>query len=149
MKRRYKVKDGGYLSVMRDIQVLLQDRTINFTTFGAYICFVFQADWDKRHENYRVILPNDKEMAKLWGCDESTVYRNRIKLIKMGLLELLNGNTYVKNLDLFNIATVKTLAKKEHSVVNLHTFYAKSEKELAKMMLLFERTQEDWVQKAH
>lgn len=134
MNISYKPKSKGYMPIHRSIQKLLNDPSFNFSTIGAYICFSFQADWDKRHEHYRAILPNDNLLAQEWGCDQSTISRNKKKLIDLGLLEInKDGAICVKNLDMFNIHTIKAFKKVEH--VNLHNYYAKSENELADMLL--------------
>ena len=141
MKAAYNLKKSGYIVVLREIQKLLQHEDIGFAAIGAYIFFVFQADWDKRHKNYRAILPSDKQLAEYWKRSESAVFRNRKRLVGLNLLEEIEGNTYIKNLDMFNFGTVKTLAKKEVRIVKLHTYYAKSEKELDKIMFDIEKVQ--------
>ena len=142
MKNKYDIKAKGYLVVIREIQLLLKKKRFSFTTLGAYLSFVFQADWDRRHKYYKAILPSDKQLAEFWNCNESSVYRNRKKLIKLNLFEEMNGITYIKNLDMFNFGTVKTLAKKETKIDKLHTYFAKSEMELAETMFEFEKMQE-------
>jgi len=142
MKIKYKPKNTGYITIPRKIQGLLKCLKINFTNLGAYISFVCQADWDKRHTNYRAILADDDILANYWGYDISTVYRQRKKLIKVGLLEEKDGITFVKNLDIFNIRTTKALAKKECNITDLHTYFVKSEKELAMVMFGIENMPE-------
>src|SRR5260370_41680230 len=100
MNKKYLTNKNGYLVIHRGIQRLLQD--IGFSLFAAYIGFVCEAGWDRRYDTYRAILPNDSELAILWGCHESTVFRNKKALVKFGLLEQIKGVTYIKNMDLFN-----------------------------------------------
>lgn len=138
MNRKYKPQSKGYLIAHRSLQGLLVNPDMNFSVIGAYLFFSFQADWDKRHEYYRAITPNDSDLAKLWSCSESTVNRNRKKLIKLGLLEVKDRITYIRNLDLFNIHTIKAL--KGVDISNLHIYYSKSETELAEMMLGISKT---------
>ena len=95
MKNKYDIKAKGYLVVIREIQLLLRNKGFSFTTLGAYLGFVFQADWDRRHKYYKAILPSDKQLAEFWNCSESSVYRNRKKLIRLNLLEVMGGNTYI------------------------------------------------------
>lgn len=139
MKRQYEPQNKGYIALLRSIQNLLKERKIGLSTLGAYILFSFQADWDKSHKYYRAILPNDLELAKIWQCNETTVYRNRVRLIELGLLETTEKVTFFKNLELFKFNTVKTIAN--HKIENSHLYYAKTENELAKMMFGIAKTQ--------
>lgn len=141
MKKIYKVKDSSYMPVLRDIQKLLQNKVLTFTTLGSYMCFVFQADWDRKHNTYRAILAEDKEIARYLECNETTIYRHKKTLIDKGLLEEIEGNTYVKNIDMFSMSTVKILAKKNCPLTNIHNYYAKPENTLAKAMLNLENMQ--------
>lgn len=141
MNISYNIKSKGYMPVHRSIQKLLTNSNMSFSMIGAYICFSFQADWDKRHENYRAILPNDNVLAEEWGCNESTISRNKKKLIDLGLLEIKNKIVYVNNLDMFNIHTINAFKKMTNA--DLHLYYAKSETELAEMMFNHAKLQEN------
>ena len=132
MNIKYKLKESGYLVIMRDFQKLLQIENINFTLLGTYLCFLLQADWDSRHSHYRAILPNDTDLANLWNCNTSTICRSRKKLISVGLLEQISGITYIKNFNMFQIGTVKALIKKR--LTDSQLLYAKSEDELAESL---------------
>lgn len=111
MKIEYKTNYNGYIPVLRAIQYLLKKKIITISQLGYYICFVSQADFDNRHLNYAVILRDDKELAKEWHCDISTIYRNRRLLINKGLLEQKNGLTLVTNYHAFELEWVKIFAK--------------------------------------
>lgn len=141
MNISYNIKSKGYMPVHRSIQKLLTNSNMSFSMIGAYICFSFQADWDRRHEHYRAILPNDNVLAQEWCCDESTINRNKKKLLDLGLLESKNGIVYVKNLDMFNIHTIKTF--KKLTIADMHLYYAKSELELAEMIFNNAKSQEN------
>lgn len=141
MNKKYKPKDKGYLVTLRSVQNLLKDKQLNFASLGAYILFSFQADWDRRHPNYRAILLSDKELSVLWSYNESTVFRARKHLTSLGLLEEKDGTTYIKNLSMFDINTIKALVK--HKIADVHTYYAKSETELAETLFGYEKMQED------
>jgi len=141
MKKKYKSKSIGYITVLRDFQKLLLIKGVNFSVLGAYMCFVFHADWCKWHENYRAILPVDTELSMFWRCNSSTVTRNRKKLIELGLLEEIDGNTYIKNYDIFTINTVKVIIKSKMD--NSHEYYAKTEEDMAKMLMGIEEMQVD------
>jgi len=54
----------------------------------------------------------------------------------------MKGDTYIKNLDIFNFTTVKTLAKRDVKISNLHSYFAKTETELAETMFEYEKMHE-------
>lgn len=141
MNISYNVKSKGYMPVHRSIQKLLSNDSMSFSTIGTYICFSLQADWDKKHKYYRAILPNNDKLAEAWGCDVSTIHRNKQKLIKVGLLEVVNKITYVKNLDMFRILTIKAIMKAD--IADVHNYYAKSENDLAEMLMNMDKMHEN------
>jgi hypothetical protein len=63
MKIKYKTNLKGYISVLRSISLLLKDNTLDLSLLGAYLLFVMQADWDKKHDNYTMIIRDDKQLA--------------------------------------------------------------------------------------
>ncbi len=130
MKVNYKANFKGYTPILRGIQLLLKDKTLTLAQFGAYICFVFQADFDNTHNNYRVILRDDNELAKEWGCNPVTVYRKRKQLIAKGLLTERNGLTEVTNLFLFELEWVRVFVKFPLPI--LQTLFTKPQDEIAK-----------------
>lgn len=140
MKMKYNPQQSGYITVLRDFQKLLSNKELSFSLLGAYLLFVFQADWDRRHNNCRAILPDDKDLAKLWNCHISTVYRMKKKLVKLGLIEFTNEVYYIKNLSLFETGTIKSVLKK--NLANVHIYYSKTESELSKKLFEIEQMQE-------
>jgi|SRR3989344_8083 len=132
MKISYKPKTTGYIAIIRNFQELLKNKDISFAVLGAYVCFVLQADWDRKHSNYRVILTDDSELAILWNCSVSTISRNRKKLLEVGLLEQKGNQFYIKNFSLFEIGTIKAITKKKISKVQ--EYYARAEEELTKTL---------------
>lgn len=132
MKITYKANYAGYLVVLRAIQMLLKDGTLNFTQLGAFICFVAEADFDSRHPYYTVITRDDAELANAWGCNSSTVTRKRKELIRKGLLSSEDGLTKVTNFSLFELQWVKTYAKLKPTI--LQVLFAKTLSESAKEM---------------
>lgn len=117
MKIDYKTNFKGYFVLHRSFQYLLKSKKINFNQLGALICFVSQADFDKRHKNYGVLLRDDNELATEWSCDSSTIYRNRKILIKKGLLIERDGFTVIPNFILFELEWVKILANLPSSIL--------------------------------
>ncbi|MBP6044644.1 hypothetical protein KBC14_01645 [Candidatus Woesebacteria bacterium] len=128
MKIHYKTNFVGYISVLRGILLLLREKDFGFTQLGAYIAFVMQADFDKRHSNYRLVIRDDKELAKAWGCSLSTIHRRRKELIKLGLLEEKDGITEVTNYYLFDKEFVRLFAKLTEST--LKGLFATSHKDI-------------------
>lgn len=111
MKIEHKTNFTGYFPILRAILYLVKNKTLNFTDLGAFICLVSQADYDSRHKLYGVISREDKEIAAELGLDKTTIYLNRRKLIKKGLLVEENGFTKVPNFYIFEHKWVKGLAK--------------------------------------
>lgn len=125
MKIVYRTNFSGYLHILRAIQLLIKDKTLNLTQFGAYICFVAQADFEKRHKKtYGVIIRDDKEIAKELGCDYTTVHKHRKALIKKGLLIEKDGLTSVPNFYLFEHPLVWKLVKYKFPIAKLHYLFA-------------------------
>ncbi len=130
MKIHYKTNFIGYIFVLRGVLLLLRENDFGFTQLGAYIAFVMQADFDKRHPNYRIVIRDDQELARTWGCSPSTVHRQRKELIKLGLLEEKDGITSVTNYHLFDKEYVRIFAKLPEST--LRELFATSHKDIEK-----------------
>lgn len=111
MKIEYKTNFAGYFTILRAIQYLLKDKTLNLTQLGAYICFIAQSDYDPRHKFYGVITRDDKEIARELSLDKTTIFNHRKNLIKKGLLVDDNGYTKIPNFYIFELKWVKGLAK--------------------------------------
>ena len=125
MKIEYKTNFSGYLHMLRAVQLLIKDKTLNFTQFGVYVCLVAQADFDKRHKRtYGVIIRDDKEIAKELNCDYTTIHKHRKRLIKKGLLVEKDGLTSVPNFYLFEHPLVWKLVKYEFPVAKLQYLFA-------------------------
>ena len=139
MKIKYKVNTKGYIVLQREIIGLLKQ--LSFAELGAYICFVTQADWDRKHELYAAITRDDTELADAFNCDYSTVRRMRKKLISKGLLKVIDEITYVKNLAMFDISTVKAIQKRQLS--NVHSNFSKSETDFNKILFEYEEMHKD------
>lgn len=145
MKLKYKTNFTGYLPILRGIQLLLKNNTLNFTQLGAYICFAAQADFDRRHTNYRVILRDDYELAKEWGCSPSTVNRRRKELIHKGLLKQEDGLTKISNFYMFEMEWVKIFAKLP--LPTLQVLFTKTQEEVAKEEFVIAKMKEKQLQR--
>ncbi|MFA5750371.1 MAG: Lrp/AsnC family transcriptional regulator [Candidatus Shapirobacteria bacterium] len=110
MKIDYEANFKGYISIPRCIQLLIPQEKLTLSELGAYICFVMQADYDTRHKNYGIILREDQEIAKKLNLSPSTLYRQKKKLIKRGLLIDENNNIKLPNFPAFTISFLRTIA---------------------------------------
>jgi hypothetical protein len=125
MKISYKTNFSGYLHILRAIQLLIKDKTLNFTQFGVYICLIAQADFEKRHKRtYGAITRDDREIAKELGCDYTTIHKHRKDFIKKGLFIERDGLTVVPNFHLFEYHIVWKLTKLQYPVAKLHHLFA-------------------------
>ena len=112
MKIKMKPNLKGYITMHRGIQQLLKDRSLDLTSLGALVCFVLQADWDKKHPTYRCLRKNDYEIAQEWGLNPSTVFRRRKELIAKGFFrERQDGFTEVLVFMYFELEYNKTAAR--------------------------------------
>lgn len=139
MKVKYETNYAGYFTVLRGLFLLLQNKTLTLTQLGAYVFFVSQVDFDRRHKNYRAIIRDDEELAKQSGNNKSTIYRKRKELIKKGLLIEEDGVTKVANYYVFELEWSRELAKLPSSL--LQTFFAKREEEIAEEPFIIEKMQ--------
>lgn len=103
MKIKSKPSLKGYITLHRSIQTLLKDNIFDFTMFGAYIGFVLQADWDKKHPNYGCLLKTDSEIAGEWGVNPTTVWRKKNALVTKGFLNIrTDGLVHVTHINFFD-----------------------------------------------
>lgn len=111
MKVIYPINYKGYFPFLRNILRLVREDILSLQQLGFYMCFIAQVDFDPRHALYRVIIRDDEQIAKEFGINSTTVYRQRKKLIETGLLYEEDGYTKVTNYLMFELETVKKLAK--------------------------------------
>lgn len=135
--------------MLRAVQLLIKDKTLNFTQFGVYLCFVAQADFDKRHKRtYGVIIRDDKEIAKELDCDYTTIHKHRKTLIKKGLLIEKDGITSVPNFYLFEHPLVWKLVKLKYPVEKLHYLFANPQVSIETIQTVIAKLQEKQPQDA-
>lgn len=139
MKIIYPFNYSGYIPVLRGMLLLVKTKTITLSQVGPYLCFVMQADFDSRHPHYRVVLRDDKQIAKEFDIDETTVYRYRKMLIKKGLLIREDGLTKIPNYYMFELDKVKKLTK--ISTSKLQEIFAKPKESFADIELFIAKTQ--------
>jgi len=145
MNIKHKTSLKGYLILVRSIFKLIPEKGLSASQLLYYLYFVSQADWDRRHkEIYSCITRDDSNLAKELKVNPTTVWRHRQALIKHGLLIASEGQTYVNNLSLFEIGTVKSAIKAD--IANLQDYFAKPEDDLAKTLMEIAGTQETGVQ---
>lgn len=112
--------------------------------FGAFIAIVIECDWDRHHSTYGCLVKSDVELAKRWGCNLSTIWRYKKKLLEMGLLVKQNGLVKVKHFEWFEVGSAKQLAKIDFA--NKQAFIAKSQEIIADVKEDFADVQTSQVQ---
>lgn len=145
MKLKYKTNFSGYLPILRGLLLLLKNHTLNFTQLGIYICLVSQVDFDDKHDNYKILIRDDAELAKEWGVDASTIYRHRRSLIKKGLFIERDGLTVLPNFHIFQLEWVKIFAKLPYST--LQTLFTELQEDIEKEQFFIAEVQKKQDQK--
>lgn len=110
IKVTYPINYSGYIPLLRRVLLLLKANILSLSELGTYIYFVMQADFDKTHSKYRVILRDDQQIADELGISSTTIYRHRKKLIKAGLLQEDGWYTKVTNYQIFKRETVNRIS---------------------------------------
>ncbi|OGK41515.1 hypothetical protein A2954_00745 [Candidatus Roizmanbacteria bacterium RIFCSPLOWO2_01_FULL_37_12] len=111
MKISFPINYSGYLPLLRGILFLVKTDVLSLSELGIYICFITQVSFDQRHPHYRAILRDDKQIAKEFGVNKTTIYRARKSFIRAGLFIEKAGKTIVPNYYMFEIKHVKRIAK--------------------------------------
>ncbi len=94
--RKKKTNYKGYLGIFRREKLLLKEKKLTLSHFGAFILFLLSADWDKDHSTFGGI-PTDNEMETATGIDYTTWSRHRKFLYEQGLLLSIEGVFVIKN----------------------------------------------------
>lgn len=111
----YKIKMNitkrytGFIPVCRWFSLLMKLDGMNLALFGAYMLFIFQADWSKR-TTYGTI-PSLSLLSRLFNVSTSTFSRKKDELEKLGLLKSKDGITAVKYYDFFKTYMAVKLQK--------------------------------------
>lgn len=140
MKIKYQTTFGGYMTVLRATLYLIKTKTLSFAEFGAYMALLSQADYDKRHKYYGVIIRDDYEIARELSCDPTTIYNHRKSLIKKGLFVEEDGLTKVPNFFAFELEWTKTLAKIPSAI--LQELFVKPQNGIDQLQEVIGKTQE-------
>lgn len=138
MNIKFAVNYSGYVPVLRGILLLLKAGVISLSQLGPYILFIMQADFDPRHKYYRVVIRDDRQLAKASGVASTTIYRHRKELIEAGLLIEENGVTKVTNFQLFELDWIKkniksTSGSLEELFVTPQQDFVENENEIANL----------------
>lgn len=116
MKIKQKRKPyKGYLPTPKTLMLFFQkDKGFDFAGFGSLIALASLCDWDSRHESYACLKLTDDDIAHLWKCNPSTVWRIRKRLEKKGLIHTSDvGYPRLTYFELFDYQITKELAKQE------------------------------------
>lgn len=102
----------GYFPFLRAILLLFINRSLGFASLGAFLAFVSECDWDKKHTTYGLVTKTDQYLSAKWRCDPSTIWRRRQDLIEMGLFSY-NEDGYLKlnYIDLFDLSYARKLGR--------------------------------------
>lgn len=146
MKISFPINYSGYIPFLRSILFLVKADIISLPQLGFYICFVMQADFDRRHPHYRTILRDDKQLAKEFDLDPTTIYRYRKAFVKAGLLVEERGQTRVPNYFMFELDKVNKLARLPIST--LQDLFVKPQEDFAEVELSIANMQNNQPEKA-
>lgn len=132
MNIKYKMNFKGYIPVPRGVLHLIRDGKMTFNELGFFICLVMQADYDQRHPNYKLVLRDDKELSKNLNCNQATIFRNRKKLAKIGVVLCRQGNTQITNIEMFTTKGIREYIREELSIISdsftpLHSYSSKED----------------------
>lgn len=133
MKINVKAKPyKGYIFFPRVIMMLFKDgnKSLDFGALGSFMAITSECDWDKKHPTYGCLNKTDEQLALKWGCDLSTVWRKKMKLKQLGLLqETDNGLLRLNYIEWFEAPVAKELAKLE--IANSQELIAKTQELIA------------------
>jgi hypothetical protein len=109
IQKQYK----GYICLPRAVLLIfMTNGAINFGALGSYITFASECDWDKKHATFACLTKPDDYLASKWGCNISTIWRQKNRLLELGLMEKNDiGYLRMKYFEWFEAATAKRLAK--------------------------------------
>lgn len=87
---------------------------LDFSSLGVFIAFASECDWDRRHPTYGCLTKPDDYLANKWGCNLTTVWRNKKKLRELGFLSKSElGYFRLSHIEWFDPRIAKELAKVE------------------------------------
>lgn len=152
MKFEIPINLVGTLPVPRAIICLLNQGLISISDFGWYMIFLTQADFGHAYGNYAIVTKSDKVIAKEILKNESTVFKARKKLIKVGILKTVDRKTLVSNFDLFNKknkVSINVLSQTdgEEKQKILANYFIDNERYMQKQKDFIEKRRRDWLEK--
>lgn len=121
----------GYIVIPRGIILPFLGKPLHLPEFGIFIAIVIECDWDRRHSTYGCLTKSDSELAIRWGCNVSTMWRYKKRLLKMGLLVRQDKLIRVRYFEWFEAPFVKQLAK--IPIATMQELIAKSQELIADM----------------
>ena len=118
MKINIKAKPyKGYIFFPRVIMLRFknENNALDFGALANFMAFASECVWDrKKLDYYGCLNKTDEELAIKWGCDLSTVWRKKMKLKRLGLLqEVPNGLLRLNYIEWFEAPVAKGLSKLE------------------------------------
>lgn len=151
MKIEIPINLKGSLPVPRAVTSLINQNLITISDLGWYLIFVMQADFGHKYKTYGVITKGDQIIANECGCNVTTVFKKRKKLIKVGLLKIKGKNTAISNYELFTrndktIIPIISKVIKEEDQKNLSELFFKKEIFLKKQQDFIEKRREKYLE---
>ena len=134
MKINVKAKPyKGYIFFPRVIMLRFKNENdaLDFEALANFMAFASECVWDrKKLDYYGCLNKTDEELAIKWGCDLSTVWRKKMKLKRLGLLqEVPNGLLRLNYIEWFEAPVAKGLSKLE--IANSQELIAKTQELIA------------------
>ena len=134
MKINVKAKPyKGYIFFPRVIMLRFKNENdaLDFDALANFMAFASECVWDrKKLDYYGCLNKTDEELAIKWGCDLSTVWRKKMKLKKLGLLqESESGLLRLNYFEWFEAPIAKELAKQE--IANSQELIARTQELIA------------------
>lgn len=121
----------GYIVIPRGMVLPFLKNLLRPHEFGVFIIIAIECDWDRHHSTYGCLTKSDGELASRWGCDISTVWRYKKKLLKMGFLVHQDNLVRVKYFEWFEAPFVRQLAK--IPIATMQELIAKTQELIADM----------------
>jgi len=115
------------------------NKSLDFGALGSFIAVASECDWYRKHLTYGCLNKTDEELAIKWGCDLSTVWRKKMKLKQLGLLqESESGLLRLNYIEWFEASVAKELGKQviansQELIAKTQELIASSQQKLADM----------------
>ena len=132
MKNNIDVNISGYIALPRALLCYKKKNNLSFSEFCVYLCLIMQADFDKRHKRYGVIIREDAKIAELLNCDKTTIYKQKKKLLAKGFIRKEHDYYCINNFDVFDPSFLKEIIQLTDE--SLQKVFADPQQNIAKLL---------------